>query len=135
MCTCCMSILYYHYKQYYDCVLHLEFEDIILRSLLERLNTDGWYSDKHSLGHTNSLSEEQLIPLLDHTPEDSDTHNFEYINLELLRLIKTAHVLELIEIDVETVADDGQLSIRTEHGSAIAKLVHKKVKESSPQVR
>jgi len=106
----------------------------MLRSLLERINTDGWNSDKQSLNHTNSLTEEQLIPLLGHTPENSNTHNFEYINQKFLKLLNTAHVLELIEIDVETAADDSDLNISTEHVSVVAKLVHKRIKESSPQV-
>ena len=118
----------------YDCVSYLEFEDNNLKSSLEKINTHGWHSDKQSLSHNSSLTEEQLVPLLEHTPQDSDTHNFEYINKELLKLINTTPILELIEIDVEAVAIDSQPIISIDDDSVVVKLVDKKIKECSSQV-
>ena len=119
-------------SQCHEC---LEFEDNTLKSSLEKLNTHGWNFDKQSLSHNNSLTEEQLVPLLEHTPQDSDTQNFKCVNKDLLKLISTAPILELIEIDVETVASEGQpIIINAEDGSVVANLLNKLIKESTPKV-
>jgi len=102
---------------------------------LEKLSTHGWHFDKQSLSHNSSLTMEQLVPLLDHTPENSSKQNFESVNKNLFKLINNAPILDLIEIDIETVAIEGQpITITSEEGSIVANLLNTKIEESTPQV-
>jgi len=117
------------------CFLYLEFGDNTLKGLLEKINTNGWHFDKQSLSHNTSLTVEQLEPLLDHTPENSNKQNFESVNEDLIKLIKNESILDLIEIDIETVAIKGQpITIDSEDCSGVVNLLNNLIKKSAPQV-
>jgi len=78
---------------------------------------------------------EQLEPLLDHTPENSNKQNFESVNEDLFKLIKNASILDLIEVDIETVAIKGQpITIDSEDCSEVYNLLNNMIKMSTPQV-
>jgi len=114
-------------KMLYDGVYIVpEFGNSVLKSKLEVLNNNGWHADKQSLLSQHSpLSEEELEPLLE------QKQYFKTVNDNLLKLLRTAPILDLVEIDTETVAKDKQPN---EDSSMVATLINKMIKESSSKV-
>ena len=119
---------------FYYTILLVELEDNNLKNSLKQLHIHGWNFDKLSQSKNRSLCEEDLKPLLNHKSQPSDTPFFKLMNEYLLRLINTAPILELVEIDV--TSDEGQAtaSIDTDDESVAAKLIKQCDKDSSAQV-
>ena len=114
--------------------LYIEFKNDDLKNKLETLfQTHDRHFDKHLLNSDSSLTEEELLPLLEHALHDSNTQYFEYINNMFLKLIDTEFILELIEIAV-IYENQNANTVGNEDDSKVARLVRGTSRESSPQV-
>jgi len=98
--------------------------------------------DKHLLidAPDKHITEEHLIPLLEmnHSlSQGDDVLFYEIMNRHLLQLVKTANILELLNVDIDNSQDNRRsrsFSVINKEESVVKELIRNTMDEPSPQV-
>ena len=111
------------------------------KKLQQQKNSADWQFDKELYVTEKHLGEKDLLPIMemDHHSEGGEIiPYYQYINEELLKIVKNANILELLDADIE-INDTKKYQIR-KHSftnrelSVVAHLIETVIKASSAQV-
>jgi len=88
------------------------------------------------------ISEEDIIPLLQmtHFLQGNEVPYYEFINMHFLQFVKSASILELLDVDIETAPDNFNknrtrlLSTSVKEESIIKEMVRTSMDDPSPEV-
>ena len=99
--------------------------------------------DKHLDAPDKYITEEDIFPLLqmNHSlSQGDDVSYFEFINRHLLQLVKTANILELLNVDIEAPPENfnksrsKSFSVIAKEESVVKELIGNTMDQRSPQV-
>ena len=115
-----------------------------LQNILKQFESTDQQIDQHLDAPDKYISEEDIIPLLQMThtlQQGNEVPYYEFINSHLLQLVKSANILELLDVDIETPPDNLNksrtrlLSTSVKEESIVREMVRTSMDDPSPEVR
>ena len=123
--------------------VHID-HDSNLKNILKQFESTDQQLDKHLDAPDKYITEEDITPLLEmgHSlSQGDDVPYYEFINRHILQLVKSANVLEMLDVDVETPPDNLNqsrtrlLSTSVKEESVVKVMVRTAMDNPSPQVK
>ena len=123
----------------YTWFICIELNDSDLHTTLQQFKANLHY-DEDLNANENSLTEEKLIPLMKLPQANDSMPFFKSVNEQLLKIIESETILELLDVDSETredvtTHDTRQFSSSNSESSTVSYLINSAIKNSSAQVR
>jgi len=118
--------------------------DSNLSNILKQFESTDQQLDKQLDSPDKYITEADIIPLLEMShslTQSDDVPYYEFINRHILQLVKSANILELLDIDVKTPPDNLNrsqsklLSTSVTEESVVKEMVRTSMDNPSPQVK
>lgn len=121
-----------------DALYILHYTDLPWKNLQPQQNSADWQFDKELDVTEKHLGEKELLSLMEMDHHSKGGAYYQYINEELLEIVKNANILEILNVDIETNgiknSQNRKHSFTSRELSVVDHLIESVLKASSAQV-